>query len=154
MTELPNQTMRNLPLEKLRKIAKGPYRPENPNAELGEALLAIRILADHAKICPKAAKELLLVIQETDWLPTIEMALEELLKVADVDQLQRLARYFFNLYYSPGEYGGGLVAPRRLKKVADRLEELGTPIYACFPESQYRDLDYLIKKLASPAFVS
>lgn len=154
MADLPNQTMREMTLEKLREVAKGPYRLENPNAELGEALLAIRVLADHARTEPLAGEYLLMVVQKTDWLPTIEMALDEFLKVASVDQLQRLAQHFFNVYYLPGDYGGGVVIPRRLKRVADRLEELGTPIYVCFPVSQHRDLDYLIKDLASPAFAS
>lgn len=151
MTELPNQSLRDMPLEKLREIAKGPYRLENPNAELGQALSAIGILANRAKTDPMASEQLLLVIQGTNWWDTIEAAIEEFLKVADVDQLQKLARYLYDFFWQDGDYGGGLVTPRRLKRVADRLAELGTSVYDFFPAEDRRNLDYLLKKLAVEA---
>lgn len=149
--ELPRQTLEEMPLEKLGKIARGPLRFENPKAELGQALSAIKVLAKRAKTDPMAAEQLLGAIQKTDWWDTIEAAIEEFLKVADVDQLQRFARYLYDFFWQDGNYGGGLVTPRRLKRVADRLAELGTSVYDFFPAEDRKNLDYLLKELAVEA---
>jgi len=122
--------------------AVGPNRYEvlgGPTPDLTEAFEAIDVIATLET--PGSADLLMEVIEKTDWFDTLERAVEAFLRIASVDQLCRIGRYFFRCFWQPGDYGGGEVTEERLNRVADRLNELGYRLRDSFPEHERGRLD-------------
>jgi hypothetical protein len=133
----------------LLEVACGPPRHECTSApDLSPAIKAIDILADRAAHDAQALEQLVDVVQRTPWWGTLEAALGHALRLANTDQLRRLARYFCDFYWQPGDYGGGDVTPERLGRVVSRLEEKGVHLEDCFRGHELEDVRLLVGRAA------
>ncbi|TSC71530.1 MAG: hypothetical protein G01um101438_1057 [Parcubacteria group bacterium Gr01-1014_38] len=117
----------------LAEIAKGPSKYEVCSPDLSRALEAITVLGIRAASDLEAVAAMLEVIQATNWWVTLEQSLDAVLTTANADQLQWLARSFYDDFWQEGDYGGGVVIPWRLKRVVDRLLDLGVPLEQAVP---------------------
>jgi hypothetical protein len=107
-------------------------------------MTAIDALGDEAALNQQCANALAGVVLDTHWYDTCERALEVLLELGAVAQLQQLLRCFVADFWDSGERGGERSTKLRARAVSARLEDLGLPGRQWLSRDEFRKLDCLL----------